>query len=86
MLITGKKRPFCFVLKQEKALERGKIGLFHIKTSVTLEPQAIGSIKKEGRGRHPPAFSLAPLASLKSISFYVILERSDGIHTFHTVV
>lgn len=68
------------------AKKRGKIGLFHIKTSVTLEPQAIGSIKKEGRGRHPPAFSLAPLASLKSVSFYVILESSDGIHTFHTVV
>ena len=32
MLITGKKRPFRFVLKQENSLERGKNGLFHIKT------------------------------------------------------
>ena len=32
MLITGKKRPFCFVLKQEKPLIRGKNAVFHIKT------------------------------------------------------
>jgi hypothetical protein len=32
MLITGKKRPFRFVLKQEKPLNRGKKGMFHIKT------------------------------------------------------
>ena len=32
MLITGKKRPFCFVLKQEKPLNRGEKGVFHIKT------------------------------------------------------
>ena len=29
MLITGKKRPFCFVLKQESGEKRGKTGLFH---------------------------------------------------------
>ena len=29
MLITGKKRPFCFVLKQEKPLNRGEKGVFH---------------------------------------------------------
>jgi len=32
MLITGKKRPFRFVLKQQKPLNRGKNGVFHIKT------------------------------------------------------
>ena len=32
MLITGKKRPFRFVLKQEKPLNRDKKGVFHIKT------------------------------------------------------
>ena len=34
MLITGKKRPFRFVLKQQKPLNRGKNGVFHIKTVV----------------------------------------------------
>ncbi len=32
MLITGKKRPFCFVLKQENGLEKVKSAVFHIKT------------------------------------------------------
>ena len=109
MLITGKKRPFCFVLKQEKALNRGKKGTFHngtVSGECHPERRAIGTKSiyetrqlvalvelgskeqdlKRGGGGIPLPSALPLFASFKSVSFYVILERSDGIHTFHTVV
>ena len=69
MLITGKKRPFCFVLKQQKPLNRGKRAVFHIKTP--CHPGAEGDrVHRKGVGEESPCLQPCPS---------VTLERSDRV-------
>lgn len=78
MLITGKKRPFCFVLKQEKALNRGKKGAFHIKTPCkrggggTPLPSALPLL------RHSRAFPFTSSWSVATGSIHFIRSFDRG--------